>query len=99
MLPKQPISKYAGAKRGLKFFLIAEGFIFFASYTLWAACNRSQSTRKYFHDSPYLNFILEFYYRVGESRGEHFRLIREHDNNTWAAQKQLSSLHQDANRK
>lgn len=98
MLPRQPKKSHIFARRGLKFFLIAEGIIFFSSYTLWAACNRSQSTRKFFHDKPYLNFILEFYYRIGESRGEHFRLIRENDYNTWRTQLQLSSSSQNEDR-
>lgn len=89
MLVKQPKRKFLALRRGGKFFLIAEGAIFLTSYLLWAACNRSQQTRKYFHDRPYLRFVLTFYYTCGNLAGS--KAVQEYDRATWEAEKKLSS--------
>lgn len=89
MVIKHPTSKYYQAKSGLKFFIIAEGVIFLSSYLIYAACNRSQKTRKYFYDHPYLSFITQTYYKIGEFHGT--RTIEEYDQKTWAAQAKLEA--------
>lgn len=89
MLGRYPKSKFAQAKTGLKFFLIAEGAIFLTSYLLYAACNRSQTTRKFFHDTPGLNLIVEFYYKIGEFHGT--TQVRDFDIATWSAQRKLAA--------
>lgn len=77
--------KESSILKGVKFFVAAELGLFCSSYLLYAACNRSQETRKYFHDSSYLKFVLEFYYKVGEKFGTD--TVRAYDRAVWAAQK------------
>lgn len=83
MLLKQPSKRFLGLRRGLKVFLIFEGVVFVSMYGFYSACNRSQSTRKYFHDHFPLNYALEFYYRAGELYGT--QEVRRYDKITWEA--------------
>jgi hypothetical protein len=85
MLIKHEKKNFLNLRRGAKFFLIAEGVIFFTSYMLYAACNRSQQTRKFFHDTPYLRFVLDFYYKTGKLVGN--TTVRDFDQACWSAQK------------
>lgn len=87
MLFKRPNKNYLEVRTGLRFFLISEAVLFVTSYVLWAECNRSQASRKYFHDSKYFSWVLEFYYKTGEVRGT--KAIREFDQTTWAAETKL----------
>lgn len=89
MILKQPSSRFVDAKRGIRFFIIAEGTIFVSSYLLYAACNRSQTTRKYFYDRPYLRFILNFYYKIGHLQGS--TAVQDYDQITWSAQAKLQA--------
>lgn len=89
MIQKYPKKRYLGLRKGFKWLIIAEGVIFLSSFTLWGACNRSQNTRKFFHDTPGLKYILEFYYQTGEKIGG-FEAIRKFDNATWEAQSKLN---------
>lgn len=82
MITKRPSKTFNEARTGIKFFLIAEGVIFLSSFMLYAACNRSQKTRKYFHDSPYFKFVLDFYYKIGSLHGN--RAVEEYDAATWS---------------
>lgn len=82
MITRRPSKRFIQARSGIKFFLIAEGFIFFSSFMLYAACNRSQKTRKYFNDSPYFKFVLDFYYKIGALHGN--RRVEEYDKATWS---------------
>lgn len=89
MLVKQSKRNFLNIRRGLRFFIIAEGALLFGSYMLYAACNRSQATRKYLYDRPYLRFLLKFYYSTGQLAGN--TAVREFDKATWAAQEKLAS--------
>lgn len=93
MLVKQSRKRFLGIRRGLKVFIILEGTLIFSSYMLYAACNRSQATRKYFFDRPYLRFILKFYYSTGLLAGN--TAVRDFDKATWSAQEQLASTGSD----
>lgn len=93
MLEKQPIKKYSPLRFVGKKFLIVEGVLFFGSYMLYAACNRSQTTRKFFHDHKYLNFVLKFYYTTIELY-EGGDSIRKFDSKTWHAQDLLDRTKQ-----
>lgn len=90
MLIKQEKNKFHNLKRGFLFFTVAEGFLMLGSYTLYAACNRSQDTRKYLHDRSYLRFLLDFYYKTGELMGS--EEVKKYDQETWAAQEKLEKL-------
>lgn len=87
MIPKHPKKRFVQARFGLKLFLITEGILFVGTYLLYAACNRSQNTRKFFHDTPYLRFVLNFYYKTGELCGTD--AVKKFDQTTWAAQAKL----------
>lgn len=89
MIDKIPRKRFLEHRKVLKYFLFAEGLLFLSSYFAWGACNRSQKARKFFHDTPGLGFVLEFYYRLGELRGESFRVVRQFDQITWAAEREL----------
>lgn len=84
MLLKKPSKRFFG----LKYFLYFEGALIVATYIAYSACNRSQRTRKFFHDNFPLNHILEFYYRAGELYGT--KEVRKFDQITWAAEKKLA---------
>lgn len=90
MIAKQANKRFVHARRGLKFFIIGEGLLFLTSYTLWSECNRSQASRKYFHDRIYLRWIVEFYYKIGETRGT--SIVREFDRVTWEAEDKLTKF-------
>lgn len=88
MIPKRPAQKFVQTRQGLKLFFILEAPIFFGSYLLWAACNRSQNTRKFFHETSYLRFIVNFYYKTAELCGN--TAVRGYDKETWEAQALLA---------
>lgn len=88
MLVKRPTKNFVQLRQGIKFFIIAEGTIFLSSYLLFAACNRSQATRKFFNDTPYLRFVLNFYYKTGELCGN--TAVKDYDQATWTAQAKLA---------
>lgn len=87
MLTKYPKKSFLNIRRGVRFFIIAEGAIFLGSYMLFAACNRSQNTRQFFHDRFYLRFIINFYYTTAELCGNN--QVRGFDQATWEAKRQL----------
>ena len=91
MLVRQSKKKFLGIRRGLKFFIVAEGALLLGSYLLYAACNRSQATRKYLYDRPYLKFLLEFYYSTGKLAAGS-TAIRDYDQLTWSSQEKLKQL-------
>lgn len=84
MLIKQEKKGFLNIRRGLKFFIIAEGTLLFSSYMLYAACNRSQRTRKFLNDTPYLRFLLDFYYKTGQLAGS--TAVKDYDQACWSAQ-------------
>lgn len=89
MLVKHPKKNYLGLRFGVKFFIIFEGIFLFGSYVAYTSCNRSQATRKYFHDHFPLNIALEFYYKCGELYGT--EEVRKFDQFTWNAMKNKPS--------
>lgn len=91
MLQRHPKKKYSELRYIGKRFLIFEGVFFLGAYMLYAACNRSQQTRKFFYDNRPLNFVLRFYYKTGELCGAG-RAIEEFDLKTWQAQEKLANL-------
>lgn len=91
MLVRQSKKNFLNIRRGLKFFIIAEGALIFSSYLLYAACNRSQATRKYLYDRPYLKFLLEFYYSTGKLAAGS-TAVRDYDQLTWTSQEKLKKL-------
>lgn len=90
MLDKQPSKKFSPYRFIGKKFIIVEGVLFLSTYMLYAACNRSQNTRKFFYDHSYLHFILRFYYKTGELCGAG-NAIEEFDLKTWQAQEKLKA--------
>lgn len=91
-LVKLPGSKYPQLKFALKFLLIGEIFVFGTSYIIYGACSRSQETRKFLYDSPYLRFVVLSYYKLGDYEG--LKLLKAHDLATWAAQDKLAKQQQ-----
>lgn len=89
MIPRHPKKKFLGFRTGLKTFVVIEGFILVSSYLTYAACNKSQTTRKFFNDHWPLNHLLDFYYKVGEFNGT--TVVKDYDQLTWSGKKQLES--------
>ena len=87
MILRPPSKRFVAARSGLKFFIYFEGALIVSSYILYSACNRSQKTRKFFHDHFPLNHILEFYYKAGELYGT--ETVRKFDRITWKAENAL----------
>lgn len=92
MLTKQQKNKYSLITRNLKLFLLFEGLLLTSTYLTYAACNRSQRTRKYLNDTPYLKFMLDFYYKTGELVGS--TAVKDFDRATWEAQSKLAQKEQ-----
>lgn len=90
MLVKQPKVRYLAARKGLKVFFIVEGVLISFTYLLYAACNRSQTTRKYFNDRPYFKPILNFYYATGRICGS--TAVEDYDRAVWEAQAKLEKV-------
>lgn len=90
MLIKRPKKSNPALRYIGKNFLIFEGVFFVSAYVLYAACNRSQQTRKFFYDHRPLRFVLRFYYKTGELCGAG-KVIEEFDLQTWQAQEKLAA--------
>lgn len=64
-----------------RYFIYLEVSVFLSSLGLYVACNRSQSTRKFFHDSKYFSAVLDSYYYIGENFGT--QAVKDYDSQCW----------------
>ena len=83
MLVRQPKKSFIAFRKGAKVFIVLEGALILSTYMLYAACNRSQATRRYFYERRLLRPIVEFYYKTGQLCGN--TTVRDYDQATWAA--------------